>query len=78
MEEGSIRIRGGNAGAGVTQNGPHIQATDTYLEGNIGSMVVGYNYNGERLPAVNTFVESHNGVIRLMRQVGIRLPRQVS
>ena len=75
---GSIRIRGGNAGAGVTQNGPHIQATDTYLEGNTGSMVVGYNYNGETLPAVNTFVESHNGVIRLMRQVGIRLPRQVS
>ena len=30
------------------------------------------------LPAVNTFVESHNGVIRLMRQVGIRLPRRVS
>jgi hypothetical protein len=71
---GSIKVLGGNATADSTKNGPHTQATDTYLEGNRGSLVIGYNYAGQKLPAVNTTVRSHDGSVKLQNHTGTRLP----
>jgi hypothetical protein len=72
---GTILILGGEVNANVTTNGYHIQATGTYLQGNIGQLVVGHNYSGTRLPAITTKVDSHAGSIQLKNQSGTQLPR---
>jgi hypothetical protein len=73
---GQLKILGGNATADDkrTASNVHLQATDTYLEANRGSLVIGYNYSGMNLPAINTTVVSHSGDIRLANQKGTKLP----
>ena len=74
---GSILVLGGEVAANVTRNGPHIQATSTYLRGNSGLLVIGSNYPGTHLPALNTRVDSHSGTIRLYNQSGTSLAKGV-
>jgi hypothetical protein len=74
LGRGSIRIRGGNADVALRLNGPHLQATKTYLQDNFGPLVIGFNYSGETLPALDTYVQSHVGAITLRAQTGTRLP----
>jgi hypothetical protein len=71
---GSIVVLGGDVTADEMRDGPHCQATDTYLEDNSGLLVIGRNYAGRTLPAVGTTVRSHNGTIRLKNHTGTRLP----
>jgi hypothetical protein len=71
---GLFKILTGNAAAGTTTNGVHCQASDTYLEGNAGPLVIGYIYSGMKLPAVGTVVRSHSGQITLKNQTGTKLP----
>ena len=73
---GRILILGGEVTASVTTNGPHVQATSTYLEANAGLLVIGHNYSGT-LPALNSQVKTHNGSIRLKNHKGTLLPGQV-
>ena len=74
---GKTLILGGGVSASVTTNGPHVQATSTYLEGNTGLLVIGHNYSGTNLPALNTQVKTHSGSIQLKNHTGTRLPGQV-
>jgi hypothetical protein len=71
----SFRVMGGNVTADSTNQGAHPQAVNTYLSGNSGgTLEIGAVFQGDNLPAVNTTVASHGGGIRLLRQVGTRLP----
>jgi hypothetical protein len=72
---GKILIMGGNTSANDTRNDYRSQATSTVLEGNNGQLIIGYNYRGNRLPALNTSVRSHNGKIELRDQQGTRIAR---
>lgn len=67
--KGQIRILSGNQTLQSSGSG-HPQATDTYLEGNSGELVIGYSYNRHKLPAVNTVVRSHNGNVQLKNHTG--------
>lgn len=71
---GAFRIMCGDATADVTRNGPHLQATNTYLQGNSGPLVIGASYATTPLPALNTNVVSHKGSIQLQKHSGTRLP----
>ena len=73
---GSIRVLAGNASYDARVNGVHCQATDTYLEGNSGPLLIGHTQSGTK-PAVGTTVKSHNGRITLIRQTGTKLPGRV-
>jgi hypothetical protein len=69
-----FRIMGGDATWNGAVQGDHPQAYETFLSGNTGQLIVGARYAGNRLPAVNTTVESHTGPISLAQQVGTVLP----
>ena len=71
---GRIKVLAGNTTCATTTNGPHCQATNTYLEGNSGPLTVGYAYSGMTLPAIGTTVASHSGPISLANQSGTTLP----
>jgi hypothetical protein len=70
---GKILIMGGNTSANETRNDYRSQATSTVLEGNNGLLIIGYNYNGNNLPALNTSVRSHAGSIQLRNHKGTRI-----
>ena len=71
----SFRVMGGNIGPDSNSQGGHPQAVNTYLSGNSGgTLEIGAQFQGDHLPAVNTTVASHGGNIRLLSQVGTRLP----
>lgn len=70
---GKIYIMGGNTTASDTRNDYRSQATNTVLEGNKGELIIGYNYRGNKLPALNTRVLTHTGSIQLRDQQGTRL-----
>ncbi len=74
---GKFLIMGGGISANSTLNTSQIQATNTYIEGNYGTLVVGHNYNGTNLPAINTKIVSHSGSIKLKNHKGTLLPGQV-
>jgi hypothetical protein len=71
---GSYLVLGGEVNADERRNGFHIQATSTYFENNTGLLVIGANYSGTHLPALDTSVKSHAGSIQLRNQRGTRLP----
>lgn len=70
---GKILIMGGNATANETRNNYRSQSTNATLDGNKGPLIIGYNYSGDKLPALNTRVLSHTGTIRLRDQDGTRI-----
>lgn len=69
-----ISIMGGNCPWNATIQGSHPQAYNTFLAGNSGAMIIGAQYSGDNLPAVNTIVDSHQGSIALKAHVGTVLP----
>ena len=64
---------GRNTSANDTRNDYRSQATSTVLEGNNGLLIIGYNYSGNNLPALNTNVRSHAGSIQLRSRKGARI-----
>jgi hypothetical protein len=70
----SIRIMGGDSTPESNRQGGHPQAVDTLVSGNTADyLIIGDQFPGDRLPAVNTTVVDHNGPVVLKAEVGTRL-----
>jgi hypothetical protein len=71
---GNIRIQAGNIDCDAVQRGGRPQACETYLEGNSGLLIVGYQSRSDRFRAEDTVVRSHSGQIQLRYQRRTSLP----
>lgn len=70
----SIRIMGGNIPASSDRQGGHPQAMNTLVSGNTADyLVIGDQFPGHNLPAVNTTVQGHSGPVMLKDEVGTKL-----
>ena len=75
-----IRIFGGDP-AGATDTDTYYQPIDTLVSGNIGSLAIGKSFsNGvaSALPAKNTKVEAHTGVISRLNEVNTTITSQTT
>ena len=69
---------GGNTIIRASNDADAASEFECQLNGmNTGLLVVGYNYSGTSLPALDTQVTSHSGQIKLKNHSGTRLPGQV-
>lgn len=72
LQRRSIRVMGGNMGAGDDRQGGHPQAVDTYLCGNHADyLIVGDFFSGKSMPAINTTVANHTGPIVVRNAQGV-------